>query len=161
MPYLPIKPQWAPAARPKVEEIIKKDMVVHEWGNGCSTPWVASRCKHLFAVDDDINWSNRARRLCAEMGITNVDFSVYPELDVRYMETIFWFSEMGGIDLAIVDGMNRVKCFEYAVKYVKPGGLIILDDSQRDEYKKCFKQGLEMIWNVGDEQTTTLFRKLR
>lgn len=160
MVYLPIKPQWAPAAIPDVEKILNKNQVVLEWGNGCSTPWVAQRVKYLFAVDDDINWSRRAEKFCQQMGIDNVDFSVYQAHDIKYLQTIWWFSEMGGIDVAIVDGLSRVECFKWAAKWVKPGGLIILDDSQREEYGECFNvSGLEVVWIVGAPQTTTLFRK--
>ena len=161
MSYLPIKPQWAPEARSLVAEVLDKEKVVFEWGNGCSTPWVAERCKFLFAMDDDINWSNRAKKLCREQGNTlNVDFTVYPEHDYRYFESIYYFSEMLPIDIAIVDGVSRMLCFDHAVKYVKNGGLIILDDSQRDEYKKAFfYKEIEIIWHVGSSQKTTLFRK--
>lgn len=160
MHYLPIRPQWAPASIPEVEKILKRDMVVFEWGTGCSTAWLAQRVKQVFTMDDDSNWSRRAKEMCSREGLRNVDFSVYRAGEVKYLEAIFWFAEMGGIDLAIVDGMDRVNCFEYAVKYVKPGGFIILDDSQRDEYKKAFKiEGLEPVWRLGTDQTTTLFRK--
>ncbi len=162
MEYLPIKPQWAPEARERVAESLSKEKVVLEWGNGCSTAWLAPRCKFVFAIDDDKNWSDRAKKLCAEAGHSlNVDFTVYPEHDYRYSASIFYFSELLPIDIAIVDGVSRMECFNKAVKYVKKGGLIVLDDSQRDEYKQAFRfKELEVVWTVGSEQTTTMFRKV-
>ncbi len=153
-----IKPYWAPDAHLVLEPYLK-DKVVFEWGNGCSTPWIAQRCQFLFAVDHDINWTNRAKTLCREAQLRNIDFSVYPEHDSRYFETIYWFSEMQPIDIVIVDGVNRMRCFEFAWRYVKPGGLIVLDDSQRDEYKHAFGYGLEIIHEVKNHQNTTFFRK--
>lgn len=164
MMYLQAKPQWAPASIAEVEKIltnsVNRNYVVFEWGSGCSTPWLAQRAKYVFSMDDDGNWSKRAAAMCAELNVHNVDFSTYKAGDIKYLEAIFWFAEMGGIDLAVVDGVDRMRCFEYAVKYVRTGGLILLDDSETYKQRKQLKMdGIEFVWEVGTDQKTTLFRK--
>jgi hypothetical protein len=39
------------------------------------------------------------------------------------------------LDLVIVDGRARVECVRRAIGKVKPGGMLLLDDSDRDRYR--------------------------
>lgn len=149
------RPQWAPAAVEPISKLLNKDMVVFEWGAGFSTPWIADRVKHLFVMDDDENWVNMAKARSGQ----NVDFFVYPSSHYKYRDTIFYISELFGIDIAFVDGMERFECFFKSAQHVKKGGLIVLDDSERTEYKKCFEIGLQVIAEYGTQQKTTVFRK--
>lgn len=41
-------------------------------------------------------------------------------------------------DIIVIDGMCRRLCTEYAVRYLKPGGMIILDNSNRSDYDAAF-----------------------
>ena len=160
MNILPVKPQWAPAAISEIERLLRKDMVIFEWGTGMSTAWLAERVKHLFSMDHDDNWLRFAQRICRERELSNLDFLLYTkESEPNYYQMIFYISEMVGIDAAIVDGVNRMNCFAAAVKYVKKGGLIILDDSERVEYREAFNQGLILQSEYGDWQKTAVFKK--
>jgi predicted O-methyltransferase YrrM len=37
-------------------------------------------------------------------------------------------------DLVLVDGRGRVKFWERAEKYLKPGGMVVFDDAERKKY---------------------------
>lgn len=41
-------------------------------------------------------------------------------------------------DIIVIDGMCRRLCTEHAVRYLKPGGMIILDNSNRSDYDAAF-----------------------
>lgn len=160
MEYLPVKPQWAPASIPVIEKLLSKEKVVFEWGTGLSTPWIAERAKFVFTMDDDHNWRRRINAICQRMNISNVDFSVYHESEEKYLEAIYWFSEMGGIDIAIVDGVRRSESFKTAIKYVKVNGLIIFDDFERYDFEgqlRNFPIVQQQI--LGTQQKTAIFRK--
>lgn len=167
MEYPEIKPQWAPESVEHIDNMIRKDFIVFEWGTGLSTPWLAERVGHVFTMDDDANWAGVAGRLCRQQRLLDkVDFFIYPAMDSRYLQTIFFCSEFeGGIDIAIVDGQFRPDCVSQAAIFVKPGGLIILDDSERADYKSAFEVGGLSIFAQypaapqGKEQRTTIFRK--
>jgi predicted O-methyltransferase YrrM len=42
-------------------------------------------------------------------------------------------------DIVFVDGRSRVACIKHALKKIKNGGVLILDNSERDEYQSAFK----------------------
>lgn len=44
-----------------------------------------------------------------------------------------------GFDLIVIDGEDRDKCAEFAIKLVKPGGIIYLDNSDMTYTKKAEK----------------------
>ena len=46
-------------------------------------------------------------------------------------------------DVIIIDSKKRFPCSVNAIKSLKPNGIIILDDSQRDNYRKIFNFFLE------------------
>ena len=46
-------------------------------------------------------------------------------------------------DVIIIDSKKRFPCSVNAINSLKPGGIIILDDSQRDNYRKIFNFFLE------------------
>ncbi len=154
------RPQWSAEATQEIEKLLNKDMVVFEWGSGFSTAWFAKRVNQVITVDDDINWSKRAEKTCVAENVHNVDFSIYHADDYRYVESFWWFSELCTIDIVLIDGLHRTKCFEYASKYLKSGRLIILDDSERKEYHGSFNiSGIDKIAEYGNQQLTAIFRK--
>ena len=42
-------------------------------------------------------------------------------------------------DFIIIDSLKRFECAKNSLDALKPGGSIILDDSERDNYKKIFQ----------------------
>jgi predicted O-methyltransferase YrrM len=113
-----------------------KEWTMFEWGTGASTYWFSQRVKFLVSMDNNPSWFNLTKGILEKALITNVDFHLQPLNIVAYYDTILKYSPF---DCILIDGRNRVVCSEYAVKNIKPDGIIILDNSERPRYKEIFE----------------------
>ena len=64
-------------------------------------------------------------------------------------------------DLVIVDGRHRVRCVLGSKNLVKPGGVLMLDDSQRHYYQEAFNvlKEWELHTSTSKERDTTWWVK--
>lgn len=137
------------------------DSSVFEYGSGQSTLFWAAKAARVVSVEDDENWhaalAGRVPDNC-EL-ILEPDLSIYPDVIHRYRE----------FDLIVVDGAargrTRLKCSHAAVSHLRPGGLIILDNSDWLPASARFlrESGLLQVDMTGlapgnaNTQTTSLF----
>ena len=47
-------------------------------------------------------------------------------------------------DVIAVDGRDRVNCVKHAMPKLKPGGVLVLDDSHRPRYREAFERHRRM-----------------
>lgn len=100
---------------------------VFEYGSGYSTLWLAGRVKSVQSVEHDRSWAEKVReRLPSNATV------LLAEGDAEYVDAIRDASPVP--DVVVVDGIRRPDCLELAGQFVRPDGLIILDDSDRGEY---------------------------
>lgn len=102
---------------PCLEWLSKLDLKrkrVFEYGLGDSTIWYRAKGCESFGVDNNINWC-----LHAGNGYWN------ETTRICYINTI---NRYGYFDLVVIDGDYRDDCTEYALKYMKPGGHLIIDN---------------------------------
>lgn len=130
-------------------------MSVFEWGAGGSTLFLAERVRSVVSVEHDREWiANVVRKIHETGGINNVSlFTCEPEeittrvpnygsSDSRYSEKTF-FNYVSKIDdypdedfdVVIVDGRARNHRIRHAIRKVRVGGYLILDNSEREEYR--------------------------
>jgi hypothetical protein len=106
---------------------------VFEWGAGSSTVWLNERDLTVTSIESKREWAQKVLERC-------------PNADVRFIP---WGTTTGGkgswddyvgaidrfedecLDIVIVDGMCRERCAARAAPKVKPGGMIIVDDTDR------------------------------
>lgn len=125
LPALPWIPY--PAIR-KLESIIKPNWHVLEFGSGNSTVWLAHRASRLLSVESDRRWYERIRpRLAQSADYRFVDLSAGPEAYWQIQE-----EDVNDFDLVIVDGLFRDQCMRSALRAVRPGGYIYLDNIDTD-----------------------------
>jgi spermidine synthase len=104
---------------------------VFEWGVGGTTALLSAHksVKSIITIDNDPRYIRMFQAL-------------YPKskADIRLVALgrSYPIQMNAPKDVIIVDGRMRVECFRNAVKKVKPGGVLILDDSQRDRYSEVF-----------------------
>ena len=162
-------PWMAPSAVTVLEdEIIKPDFIAFEWGSGGSTLWLAHRCKSVVTIEHDLGWFGKVSADLDNCKVEHVEMHYVPkdsgshEYD-DYAKTILEFPD-DVFDLVFVDGRNRAECVKRAVPKVKPGGYLVLDDAQREEYQ----DGIALLvdwensaYKMDDPEgkTTTIFRK--
>jgi len=131
------RPDWSEDTIARVAFLLTKDMTVFEWGTGYSTIWLAQRCKQVITMEHDPEWYTKIKQIATEEGIENIDFNVFPLDEDNYYTHIH---NVGDIDFIIIDGRERLRCFEEAFKLQKT---IMLDDSQREKYYGAYLYGLD------------------
>jgi predicted O-methyltransferase YrrM len=111
----------------------------------------AERVRDLVSVEHDPRWHARTAEALAAAGIGNCTYLLRPPepredfrfassdpayegLDfAEYVAAVEAYPD-GSFDLVSVDGRARTACVLAARSKVKPGGLILLDNSDRPEY---------------------------
>jgi hypothetical protein len=102
------------------------DKTVFEYGSGYSTLFWAGAARRVVSVEEDEKWyAVLAGKLPANCElILETDLLAYPDVIARYPD---------GFDVIVVDGAargrTRLKCSRAALPRLRPGGLIILDNS--------------------------------
>jgi hypothetical protein len=117
-----------------IEKRLNKSYDIFEFGSGYSTLYYAERVKSVTSVEHDKDWYQEIKSTMP----TNVNL-IYQELnyDGDYCRTTGRTQEK--YDLIVVDGRDRVNCVRYSLGSLKEGGVIILDNSDRDEYVNAYQ----------------------
>ena len=163
------------------------DMIGYEWGSGRSTVFFARFMKRLVSLEHKKKWFRKVQGLMAECGVNNVDYylippggepssasAVRPHIwdDLQYTprkpEFTAYFDHIlrypdEFFDVVLVDGRARVECALNALDKIKPGGFLILDNSEWEKYRPIFGAviGWERLVFENGVWQTTIFQKPR
>ena len=110
---------------------LKPTDIGFEWGSGRSTMWLAQRVKHLTSIEHDLAWHDQVKQDIRESNVKNVLLmhrSLEGDEKSEYVQAIK-IKKPGEFDFILVDGRARADCLKLAVDYLKPGGLLILDNA--------------------------------
>lgn len=142
---------------------IRSDHEIFEWGSGGSTLFFRERAKKVVSLEHDAqffentddaipNHSNLHERILLPPSessddgyagpyessvVPNRSFEKYVRFIERYPDESF--------DLISVDGRARVSCFRAAIKKLKPRGILVLDNSERNKYQQCFTAAKDLV----------------
>jgi predicted O-methyltransferase YrrM len=100
-----------------------KGKLIFEYGMGNSTKWYASRGAEVFGVDSNPEWGAFANQFGHVLVTDNQQDYLYEIYKGYNLNT-----DSGTIDLVIIDGLYRDDCTEHALKCLKPGGILIIDN---------------------------------
>jgi predicted O-methyltransferase YrrM len=165
----PERPWIVPAAIGWLRRRIRSDWSVLELGSGRSTIWFARRAGHVLSFEDDEFWAQHTRGRLRELGLDNVDLRLEP---VEALPGAVAELPAASFDLVLVDflespAVTRIDALRPAMKKVRPGGLLLLDDSDRPGYAEAYELlagwrerrfvGIKDGWPEACE--TTIFRK--
>lgn len=139
-----------------LEGVLAPDWRVFEWGSGTSTAWWSGRVAAIHAVEHDRQYydqvadfglANLTLRLCeqtedyvgaissAASGSLDANAASGP-LDANAASGPLDASAAGGpFDAIIIDGEAREACAHAAPAHLKPGGILVFDDSDRAAYR--------------------------
>lgn len=158
----PDLPMLARDVLPFLEERLDDSQVGLEWGSGGSTTWFAERCKSLVSIEDISAWHARVEQKLKEGAHENVDLRLVsldrsgksPGLEgfPNYVLEANRF-ENESFDFCLIDGRYRQACVLMALPKIKPGGLLIVDDSNGMAQSEW---GVEKDWPVVLEASTGL-----
>ncbi|MDX2082869.1 MAG: hypothetical protein SFV53_02655 [Rickettsiales bacterium] len=116
---------------------LNKNQQVFEFGCGASTLFFANKVKKVVGIETNFRWfeiiqsklfdiNKKAEITLMTNGLEN---NLYQNFAKDYKEKF---------DFIIIDSLKRFECAVNSIKALKPNGAIILDDSQRQNYKKIF-----------------------
>lgn len=111
-----------------LEPRLKPDFEVFEYGCGNSTLWWSKRVNRIVACEHDRRWMEDVQQ-SAESNI----FLRHRDLGNNYAACIREHEER--FDIVLVDGRERVDCMKNAMSALTAGGVIILDNSEVEEYR--------------------------
>lgn len=139
-----------------LQSAIRPEWRVFEWGSGASTLYYADKGAEVVAVEHFEPWANLvgsklrdrgsrgsvlhrpAERGESRTGATSARPEFAGSNFDRYVSAI---DEVGGFfDLIVIDGRARVACGARAEAHLAPGGVILLDNSERARYEPLFRQ---------------------
>ena len=113
---------------------VRSDMSVFEYGCGHSTLWWAERVREVVACDHDLAWIERIRpRTPPNVTLRHVAL----EYGGDYCRVVA--ERPGRFDVVVIDGRDRVNCARHALTGLAPGGVIVWDNTDREEYRPGFE----------------------
>ena len=137
-----------------LRKILRKDMIVFEYGSGSSTLYFSRRVAQVFSIEHHRGWFENIQKTLEEQATKNVDNKlIEPEtLDGNrvtgyiswnplykgisfesYVKSIDAFPD-GYFDAVIIDGRARTDCIAHAKNKIKKGGYLVVDNSERTYY---------------------------
>lgn len=128
-------PWLVPAAVAVMDEYLaaRDGARVFEWGAGGSTLWFARRAAIVTTVEHNLEWHNRVAVALSGLPSNPVALVWMPAERGMYAEWIH--NSAWGFDLILVDGILRNECIANAILYLRHGGLLVVDNTERaDEY---------------------------
>ncbi len=119
---------------------INKSHKVFEFGSGNSTLYYAARAGSVYSVENDEFWYNKIKNtMPANVTLYQCELIYGGEYSQYALKTGSKF------DVVIVDGRDRVNCCKNSIDALITGGVIVLDDSERDAYQP----GIQFLTNKG------------
>ena len=143
-----------------LDSYLQPHMRVFEYGSGGSTLYLAGRVKEVTSVEHDETYSSMVKERLASRGVNNCTYLFRPPVALprenipAYSLTSFtsFASRYRGMsfenyvcsidqypdetfDLVMIDGRSRCSCAQRALPKLRPGGYLLLDNSERPGYK--------------------------
>ena len=115
-----------------IEDKIKEDFIVFEYGSGQSTLWWAEKVANLTAIESNKTWFNYLQNNLSQY--SNISLNLVEDKE-DYINAISSFPDQY-FDVIIIDGDDRNHCVKKAHSKLKEGGFIIYDDTDREEYNE-------------------------
>lgn len=118
------------------------DKKVFEFGCGYSSPFWAERAAEVISIEDNPIWFERWQ---SAFGNPNLEIRLREEGEI-YEDAIL---EDGSLyDVIAIDGKRRAECCRTAVLKLAPGGVIILDDSDRINTSQEYREAVKVLRNA-------------
>lgn len=115
---------------------INKNTKVLEFGCGGSTLWFGERAESVVSIEHYKPYYTAVKKIIEEhKGYSNVDLRL---LNRPYCGVCNEFPNEY-FDIILVDGRDRAKCVEAAIRTLKSKGVLFIDNSERPYYEGAYK----------------------
>jgi hypothetical protein len=155
-------PWLSPAATLFFEKWLSNNHNMAEFGSGLSTVFFAKRVKEIVSIEHFDPWYEKVVAFFKDEKITNIDYRLIKENksiteDNEMLKKVTQYSSDFNVktsfkdyysalddkpveffDVILVDGRARPECVFSSLEKLKSGGLMVLDNSERDRYKAIF-----------------------
>ncbi len=131
---LPNDPPWYTSKAVKfLDNIVKPDTKILEFGAGRSTVWLYQRTKNIISVESKPKWVEWVKDNTSGIDIRLIQSAQYEICDTFPDESF---------DLITVDGDDdgRVECVARSVRILKRGGYLLFDNAERAYYKPVYSR---------------------
>lgn len=157
-------PWLSPASILFFNDWLNGSQVGCEFGSGSSTLYFASRVKKVVSIEHNHEWMKIVKGKLEDMQLTDkVDYRFIPKGEASgrpgHLESLTSFNIKGfgyrkefyeyihaiadcdddSFDFILVDGRARPECVFTTLPKLKSGGLLILDNSERERYEIVFQ----------------------
>lgn len=148
-------PWWTYSSIEYLQTYIEKrehPISVFEWGSGASTVWLAKRVENVITIEHDAKWHSIIEPFLTDW--PNI-VSVLKEPDQLLVDEKYSSLKIPGVnfksyvtaiteystkfDIIVIDGRARSACLQVGLPYLKKGGLIVFDNSNRPEYQQAIR----------------------
>ena len=149
-----------------LRETLKSGITVFEYGSGGSTLFWLQWARSVVSIEHDREWYDRLRPLLEGRPVdyrlvepesrgsdTRAADPAVPseyateDAGLRHMRFVTYARQIdgfedGSFDLVCVDGRSRPACVVHSAPKVKPGGMLVLDNSDRAYYLTHTREAL-------------------
>ena len=117
---------------------LNKNHQIFEFGCGASTLFFAARVKKITSLETNSRWHEITQNKLQQAGLKNAKITLMEDgLGSDLYEN---FAKNCGkkFDFIVIDSLKRFACARNSLDALNLGGSIILDDSERKNYRKIF-----------------------
>lgn len=114
---------------------IKNNMRIFEYGCGGSTVWWAERVAQVVSIEHDFGWYEKMKKQLNEYKKVELKY-IALEYNGEYSKAVSECTEY--FDVVVIDGRDRINCVKNSLKALKKDGIILFDNSDRNEYEEAY-----------------------
>jgi hypothetical protein len=156
---------WLAAGAVKwLRAYLTESMNGYEWGSGRSTLFFAERAHHLVSVEHDEKWHLKVKKWVTKSKMHRVELVCIPPMPGTKNTSPEYYNHIlnyphGSFDFVLVDGRMRIDCARNSMAKIKPDGILIYDDSHRNQRIFSMLEGWELRNFRNGVTQTSIFRK--
>jgi len=114
-----------------IQERLKPEMSILEFGSGNSTLYWSKRVKKVESIEHDPSWYEKVKSMNLP---ENVNVSLKKIGDNGDYNKFLKTQETPNFSIILVDGVERVSCLKNNYTLLEDNGVMVLDNSEREEY---------------------------
>lgn len=116
-----------------LQTFLTKESDVFEYGAGNSTLFFATIVRQIFSIESTAKWHDFVVESAKMHNLKNINITLCDNLQ-QFPDAISTFNTT--FDLILIDSRERARCLEMAPDFLKPNGVILLDNSERENLQE-------------------------
>jgi hypothetical protein len=163
----PDAPWFVPGAIAYIEQELRPEFVGFEWGSGRSTLWFARQVRHVTSVEGRRSWFEEVGNWLVKDDLTGRVTLHLAEVTSEYGYSMPEIKRYAGaiddvddvsLDFIVVDGHFREACLRRVANKLRPGGLLVIDNSEvvPKSLLDSLRSANTQAWNNGIWETTVI-----